>query len=97
MRKILGVWDQYKDQANSVLEGRGYGQNTFCVQVKETATNQIGWACSWIMQDAEEQKIVDLLASENIPCRHGTWPNAYTFDQAISGEGFERVLETRSE
>jgi hypothetical protein len=95
MRKIIGVWDQYKDQANAVLEGRGYGPDTFCVQVKETATDAIGWACSWLMTDVEEQRIVDLLASENIPCRHGSWPSAYTFEQAISGEGFERVATVR--
>jgi len=93
MRKIMGVWDQYKDQANQLMVDNGYGDNVFACKVSEISTGDIGWACSWIMKDQEDIKILALFDAAMIPVRHGNQPTVATFDQAIGAEGFVRVQE----
>lgn len=91
MRTVFGVWDQYKDQANELMKNMGWGDNNLSCQVREVSTGNIGWVGCFVVQQSVIQRAIDLLQSNGIPSRYGSYGDKVTFDQAIEAEGFERV------
>jgi len=89
-RRIFICLKDDKDSFNDILKSKGFGSNTFSVELEEEGVLS-AYACDWNMSDENYIIVKDILGSKVTEFDEGTLK-----ERRISRKGLNRVLSSEN-